>query len=113
MIKKAVVVVLLVLGGWGTASAQSAYEQEQIRLMLIQLQNMETIAAQMERNSKVLDTDRYRFDYDRLNKDLATVRAGLEHYLSPARAQPREVADAVVTGSYQKEKVKGTNRGND
>ncbi|MDR0770560.1 MAG: RAQPRD family plasmid [Burkholderiales bacterium] len=93
----------------GTALAQSDYEREQIRLMLLQLQNIEALGKQMESNTRTLDSDRYRFDHSRFDKDLKAVRAGLEHYLTPSRAQPRDVAD--LNGQYQKER--GTKHGND
>lgn len=96
--------------GWvSTALAQSTYEREQIRLMLVQITNIEAIALQMDRNTSVLDTDRYQFDHVRFQKDLGAIRAGLEHYLTPARAQPRDVVDVV--GEYQQEK--SANHGND
>lgn len=34
--------------------------------------------------------DRYHFDHTRLREDLQRVRAGIQAYLSPPRAQPRE-----------------------
>jgi RAQPRD family integrative conjugative element protein len=112
MMKVFVCGLLLAVCGWASSAfAQSAYEREQIRLMLAQLQNMQAIAAQMEHNATVLETDRYRFDYDRLNKDLKAVRTGLEHYLTPSRAQPREVVDAPVAGNYQKDR--SAKRGNE
>jgi RAQPRD family integrative conjugative element protein len=82
--------------------AQSDYEREQIRLLLVQLTNIETIAKQMESNTKALDTDRYRFDHARFHQDLKSVRAGLEHYRTPSRAQPRDVAELI--GEYKKQK---------
>jgi RAQPRD family integrative conjugative element protein len=82
--------------------AQSDYERDQIRLLLVQLTNIETIAKQMESNTKALDTDRYRFDHARFHQDLKSVRAGLEHYLTPTRAQPRDVTELI--GEYQKQK---------
>lgn len=35
-------------------------------------------------------SERYHFDHDRLHEDLRRVRAGIQAYLSPPRAQPRE-----------------------
>lgn len=84
------------------ALAQSDYEREQIRLLLVQLSTIETIAKQMESNTTTLDTDRYRFDHVRFTQDLKTVRAGLEHYLTPSRAQPRDVAELI--GQYQNQR---------
>jgi RAQPRD family integrative conjugative element protein len=104
MIRKTFFCVVVLICGFGgsAAFAQSDYEREQVRLMLIQLSIMEQIAKQMERNTTVLDTDRYRFDHARLNTDLKAMRLGLEHYLSPSRAQPRDVVEMV--GDYRTER---------
>jgi RAQPRD family integrative conjugative element protein len=45
---------------------------------------------------------RYRFDYVRLRDDLARVRAGLQDYLAPPRAQPRDLAP--LSGAYRRER---------
>lgn len=44
---------------------------------------------------------RYHFDYARLQSDLARVRAGINDYLSPPRAQPRD--PVVLSGDYRRQ----------
>lgn len=41
---------------------------------------------------------RFHFDYAQLSADLERVRQGIEHYLSPSRAQPRVLPE--LTGHY-------------
>lgn len=42
---------------------------------------------------------RYHFDYDRLHADIRRMRSGIQDYLSPSRAQPRD--PARLLGDYQ------------
>lgn len=43
-------------------------------------------------------SDRFHFDHARLREDLQRVRAGIQAYLSPPRAQPRE--PETLAGDY-------------
>ncbi len=43
---------------------------------------------------------RYHFDYDRLRADLQRVRTGLQDYLVPQRAQPRD--PIPLSGDYKR-----------
>jgi RAQPRD family integrative conjugative element protein len=45
---------------------------------------------------------RFYFDYQRATTDLNTVRTGIDHYLTPSRAQPRYTG--AVTGQYRRER---------
>lgn len=47
------------------------------------------------------ESARYYFDYVRLREDLHRVRAGVEDYLAPQRAQPRD--PVPLTGSYSRD----------
>lgn len=82
--------------------AQSETEREQLKLVLEQLKNIEQIARQSEQSVQRTASDRYSFDYTQFNKDIEAVRIGVQNYLTPIRAQPREVVDLEAT--YQKEK---------
>lgn len=44
---------------------------------------------------------RYAFDYQRLAGDIERIRTGLQDYLTPTRAQPRDAAD--LAGDYARE----------
>lgn len=45
---------------------------------------------------------RFYFDYQRATADLNTINAGLDHYLTPSRAQPRYTG--AVAGQYRRER---------
>ena len=81
-------------------SAGTASEQANVDVMIRQLNAIEAVA----RRSAELPSDgssRYRLDYNRLAADLARIRQGLQDYLAPSRAQPRDVAE--LSGQYQRE----------
>jgi len=86
-----------------TSQAQAvgtASEQANVDVMIRQLNAIEAVA----RRSAELPSDgssRYRLDYNRLAADLARIRQGLQDYLAPSRAQPRDVAE--LSGQYQRE----------
>lgn len=79
----------------GTAS-----EQANVDVMIRQLNAVEAVA----RRSAELPSDgssRYHLDYNRLAADIARIRQGLQDYLAPSRAQPRDAAE--LSGQYQRE----------
>lgn len=75
-----------------TEHTQLAALKRQIELMQISLGSTDRI---IEPHS------RYHFDYQRLNADLERVKAGINDYLVPKRAQPRDPVE--LHGSYQQE----------
>jgi len=56
-------------------------------------------AAAQENNA---ERGRYFFDYQRANADLRTISAGIDRYLEPSRAQPRDLSG--VAGNYRRER---------
>lgn len=72
-------------------------ENAQLALVLRQLDAIERTAL----NSQELSATgvRYHFDYARLHADVERVRAGIQEYLNPPRAQPRELGP--LSGSYR------------
>lgn len=86
-----------ILPGWVLASEP---EREQLQLLVRQIDLMERTARHAA--SLPLSADsRYRFDYPRLLDDIARVRGGIQDYLTPQRAQPRDVAE--LDGDYTDE----------
>lgn len=79
--------------------AASAHEREQLSLFQQQLDTIERLATQAETDSTDETDDRYRFDYPRLIRDIQRIRLGVQGYLSPSRAQPRDPAELV--GDYR------------
>ncbi|EBB0845064.1 raqprd family integrative conjugative element protein [Salmonella enterica] len=76
-------------------------ESTQLALALKQLDGVKT-SLERARNSASADSQsRYFFDYLQAQQDLTTVEQGIQHYLAPARAQPRAVQP--LSASYQRE----------
>ncbi|WP_242200269.1 MULTISPECIES: RAQPRD family integrative conjugative element protein [unclassified Pseudomonas] len=88
--------LVLVHGG---SYAASAHEQSQLSLVLQQLDTIERIAARAETANRPEPDDRYSFDYPRLTQDIRRIRHGIQDYLSPSRAQPRDPGELV--GNYR------------
>lgn len=79
--------------------AESAHEQDQFSLILQQLDAIERLATRAEAASTAEPVERYRFDYLRLSKDIQRIRQGVQGYMSPSRAQPRDPHEMV--GDYR------------
>lgn len=83
----------------GSSYAASAYEQEQFSLVQQQLHIIERLAARAEAANTAEPHERYRFDYLRLSQDIQRISQGVQDYLSPSRAQPRNPTELV--GDYR------------
>ncbi|WDU64016.1 RAQPRD family integrative conjugative element protein [Pseudomonas poae] len=83
----------------GSSYAASAHEQEQLGLVQKQLDIIERLATRAKAASTAEPNDRYRFDYPRLTEDIQRIRQGVQGYLFPSRAQPRDPAELV--GDYR------------
>ncbi|UYV56902.1 RAQPRD family integrative conjugative element protein [Pantoea dispersa] len=68
--------------------------QRQIDRVQLSLDRARTVAAQSDPNN----SRRYLFDYKKANEDLNTIRAGLDRYTQPSRAQPLDYGK--VSGDY-------------
>lgn len=79
------------------AVAATASEHANLEVMIRQLNALEDTA---RRSAQVAEEpgQRYFFDYQRLASDIQRVRQGLQDYLTPSRAQPRDPAE--LTGNY-------------
>lgn len=75
--------------------AASGHEQDQLSLIQQQLDIIERVATKAEAASTPQPDDRYRFDYPRLTQDIQRIRHGVQGYLSPSRAQPRDPTELV------------------
>lgn len=80
--------------------AASASEQSNMAIMIRQLNTLEDTA---QRSAQLTDEPgkRYYFDYPRFTRDIERIRLGLENYLTPSRAQPRDPVE--LSGSYSTE----------
>lgn len=79
------------------SAAGTADEQANLELVLRQLSMIEKVA-QKSADLPAQDGGRYHFDYQRLLEDLGQVRSGIQTYLSPSRAQPRDPGQ--LSGHY-------------
>ncbi|ALZ23889.1 RAQPRD family integrative conjugative element protein [Pseudomonas aeruginosa] len=88
----------IALAGASPASAGGvAAEHEQLAALARQLDLIDRLAEHAA-NTAPQERARYHFDYARLRADLKRVRAGLQDYLAPQRAQPRDPVPLV--GDY-------------
>jgi RAQPRD family integrative conjugative element protein len=78
------------------AAADEALERSELAAALRQLDAFERLIGQGEAaQTGSAHASRYHFDYARLSADLARMRAGIEGYLTPERAQPRDPAELL------------------
>jgi RAQPRD family integrative conjugative element protein len=86
---------LLAVAGGPPALADEAPERERLAALVRQIELIDRLAEGAAQAAPQGQT-RYRFDYLRLREDLARVRAGVQDYLIPLRAQPRDPAPLVA-----------------
>lgn len=78
-------------------------EREELTLSLSQLNQIEASLHRAQQSARTGINERYYFDYPRIHSDITTLRSGIEHYLTPTRAQPRDTA--ALVGQYREEKT--------
>ncbi|EPT4467426.1 RAQPRD family integrative conjugative element protein [Klebsiella aerogenes] len=78
-------------------------EREELTQSLSQLTQIEASLHRAQQSARTGINERYYFDYPRIHSDITTLRSGIEHYLTPTRAQPRDTATLV--GQYREEKT--------
>ncbi|ELN8035921.1 conjugal transfer protein [Salmonella enterica] len=88
-----------------TSSALAAplTEREELTLSLNQLTQIEASLHRAQQSARTGLNERYYFDYPRIHSDITILRNGIKHYLTPARAQPRDMA--TLTEQYRQEKT--------
>lgn len=85
------------------ALAAPLTEREELTLTLNQLSQIEASLHRAQQSARTGINERYYFDYPRIHDDITTLRSGIEHYLTPSRAQPRDTATLVR--QYREEKT--------
>lgn len=78
-------------------AADAASEREDLAIMERQLNLIDRLA--LNAQAVAPEKSRYHFDYIRLRADIARVRAGIQDYLNPPRAQPRD--PVVLSDRYR------------
>ena len=98
-------ITTILIGLFITSSALAAplTEREELALMLNQLTQIEASLHRAQQSASTGNRERYYFDYPRIHADITTLREGVEHYLSPARAQPRDMT--TLAGEYRQEQT--------
>jgi RAQPRD family integrative conjugative element protein len=76
-------------------------QRQQLAAALRQLDALERLVEQSAALTPIVPGARYHFDYPRLRADLVRVRAGIQDYLAPSRAQPRDPTE--LSGRYRTE----------
>ena len=82
-------------------ASDGALEREQLAALARQIELADRLAnhlADQAASTALPERARYRFDYARLRADLKRIRVGVQDYLVPQRAQPRD--PVPLTGDY-------------
>ena len=82
-----------------TCAADAASERADLAVILRELNLIDRLADNAQ--AVAPQKTRYHFDYRRLRGDVSRVRSGIQGYLSPPRAQPRD--PVVLSGQYREE----------
>jgi RAQPRD family integrative conjugative element protein len=78
-------------------------EHTRLAAVIRQIEVLERMVAQSAVRVSIGPDRRYHFDYSRLKVDLARLRVGIQAYLTPSRAQPRDPSELV--GDYRAERA--------
>jgi len=92
-------VTTLLLGRSPMALADSPAQRQDLVAALRQLDSLTRTVADSAVHAPIQPGERYHFDYPRLRADLARLRSGIQDYLTPPRAQPRDPVDLL--GDYR------------
>ena len=96
-------VTALLLGQSPMALAESPAQRQELVAALRQLDALERTVTGGAAHAPIQPGERYNFDYPRLLADLERVRAGIQAYLTPSRAQPRDLFE--LAGEYRTERA--------
>ncbi|HBN8606936.1 TPA: RAQPRD family integrative conjugative element protein [Pseudomonas aeruginosa] len=80
------------------AAADDGIEREQLAALVRQLDLIDRLAEHAAHTAPQ-QRARYHFDHARLREDLQRVRTGIQDYLTPPRAQPRDPVE--LSGDYR------------
>lgn len=81
----------------GAIASDGALEREELSALARQIELADRLAEHAA-NTALNERARYHFDYARLRADLKRIRAGVQDYLVPQRAQPRD--PVPLAGDY-------------
>ncbi|CAI1232724.1 integrative conjugative element protein, RAQPRD family [Serratia ficaria] len=101
--RRSALAALLLAGLWTAlpaVAADDSNEKEHLAAVVRQLDLLERLAKRSAATASQ-ERARYHFDYTRLTADLQRMRAGINDYLTPQRAQPRD--PAALQGDYRQD----------
>jgi len=87
-------------------ASDGALEREQLAALARQIELADRLANHLaDQAARTASSERasYHFDYARLRADLQRIRAGVQDYLVPQRAQPRD--PVALTGDYTRGRI--------
>ncbi|MDG3872336.1 RAQPRD family integrative conjugative element protein [Pseudomonas aeruginosa] len=94
-----IVLLLLAISSLQPAIASTAaIEREQLAALVRQIDLIDRLAEHAAHTAPQ-QRARYHFDHARLREDLQRVRTGIQDYLTPPRAQPRDPVE--LSGDYR------------
>ncbi|MEV1220204.1 RAQPRD family integrative conjugative element protein [Pseudomonas aeruginosa] len=88
---------MLLAAGQPATAADDAIEREQLAALVRQIDLIDR-QAEHAAHTAPQQRARYHFDHARLREDLQRVRTGIQDYLTPPRAQPRDPVE--LSGDY-------------
>lgn len=91
--------LMLTVFAFHSDSFAAGGHEQQLSLLIRQLDTLDALVQQASHYEAPESNTRYRFDYPRLIQDIQRIRHGVQGYLSPSRAQPRDPAELV--GDYR------------
>lgn len=94
----AVLLAVLLSAGQPATAAGDAIEREQLAALVRQIDLIDRQAKHAAHTASQ-QRARYHFDHARLREDLQRVRTGIQDYLTPPRAQPRDTVE--LSGDYR------------
>ena len=89
------------------AAADDENEREHLAAVARQLDLLDRLAKQSASTAPE-SRSRYHFDYRRLDADLQRMRSGIDDYLTPQRAQPRD--PFALLGDYRQDADQGNDQ---
>ncbi|PAU63906.1 hypothetical protein BZL41_11340 [Pseudomonas sp. PIC25] len=98
-VSSAFALTLLLMASANSSLGASAHEQAQLALMLKQLDHIDTLARAVAASASSSTSERYRFDYRRLEADIQRIRQGVRHRAGTtplAEAAPRSGQAAEI-----------------
>lgn len=92
--------LLATLWAWTSAAfaTDTDLHRQELASALHQLDLLDRFLTSVASTYQPSPGERYHFDHTRLREDLQRVRSGIQAYLSPPRAQPRE--PEPLSGDY-------------